>query len=44
MTKKKRNIAIIMDEIDMNNGDKGGLNSLIKLTEKDKNRKVNDQL
>ena len=29
---KKQNIAIIMDEIDgMNNGDKGGINALIKL-------------
>ena len=32
MTKTRRKIAIIMDEIDgMNNGDKGGINSLIKL-------------
>ncbi len=31
-TKKRKNIAVIMDEIDcMNNGDKGGINSLIKL-------------
>lgn len=30
--KKKKKIAVLMDEIDgMNNGDKGGLNSLIKL-------------
>ena len=32
LKKKKRLIAIVMDEIDgMNNGDKGGINSLIKL-------------
>ena len=40
--KEKRNIAIIMDEIDgMNNGDKGGINSLIKLIrpKKQKNKK-----
>ena len=30
--KKVQRIAIIMDEIDgMNNGDKGGINSLIKI-------------
>ena len=32
LSKKTRKIAIIMDEIDgMNNGDKGGINSLIKI-------------
>ena len=32
LTKKEKKIAIIMDEIDgMNSGDKGGINSLIKL-------------
>ena len=37
---KKQNIAIIMDEIDgMNNGDKGGLNTLIKLIRPKKTRK-----
>lgn len=44
--KKSQNIAILMDEIDgMNNGDKGGINSLIKLirpkkTKKQKNEEV----
>jgi hypothetical protein len=44
--KKIKKIAIIMDEIDgMNNGDKGGINSLIKLirpkkTKKQKNEEV----
>ena len=38
--KKKKNIAIIMDEIDgMNNGDKGGINSLIKLIRPKKTKK-----
>ena len=38
--KKKRNIAIIMDEIDgMNGGDKGGINSLIKLIRPKKTKK-----
>ena len=38
--KKKRNIAIIMDEIDgMNNGDKGGITSLIKLVRPKKTKK-----
>ena len=38
--KEKRNIAIIMDEIDgMNNGDKGGINSLIKLIRPKKTKK-----
>ena len=39
--KKKRNIAIIMDEIDgMNSGDKGGISSLIKLVRPKKNKKA----
>ncbi len=38
--KKKRKIAIIMDEIDgMNGGDKGGINSLIKLIRPKKTKK-----
>ena len=38
--KKKKYIAIIMDEIDgMNNGDKGGINSLIKLIRPKKTKK-----
>ena len=38
--KKIRKIAIIMDEIDgMNNGDKGGINSLIKLIRPKKTKK-----
>lgn len=38
--KEKRNIAIVMDEIDgMNNGDKGGINSLIKLIRPKKTKK-----
>ena len=38
MNKKKKSICIIMDEIDgMNNGDKGGINSLIKLVRPKKN-------
>ena len=38
--KEKRNIAIIMDEIDgMNNGDKGGINSLVKLIRPKKTKK-----
>ena len=38
--KKKQNIAIIMDEIDgMNNGDKGGITSLIKLVRPKKTKK-----
>tara|TARA_B100000035_G_scaffold97415_1_gene82631 strand:+ start:6775 stop:8073 length:1299 start_codon:yes stop_codon:yes gene_type:complete len=38
--KKKRNIAIIMDEIDgMNSGDKGGITSLIKLVRPKKTKK-----
>jgi DNA polymerase III delta prime subunit len=37
---KTKNIAIIMDEIDgMNNGDKGGINSLIKLIRPKKTKK-----
>ena len=44
-SKKKSNIAILMDEIDcMNNGDKGGINSLIKLIrpKKTKRQKTED--
>ena len=38
--KKKRKIAIIMDEIDgMNSGDKGGINQLIKLVRPKKTKK-----
>ena len=38
--KKKKKIAIIMDEIDgMNSGDKGGINSLIKLIRPKKTKK-----
>jgi DNA polymerase III delta prime subunit len=38
--KKVKNIAIIMDEIDgMNNGDKGGINTLIKLIRPKKTKK-----
>jgi hypothetical protein len=38
--KKKRKIAVIMDEIDgMNGGDKGGINSLIKLIRPKKTKK-----
>lgn len=38
--KKVKNIVIIMDEIDgMNNGDKGGINSLIKLIRPKKTKK-----
>ena len=40
LKKKKKNIAIIMDEIDgMNNGDKGGITSLIKLIRPKKTKK-----
>lgn len=39
-TNKKQHISIIMDEIDgMNNGDKGGLNTLIKLIRPKKTKK-----
>ncbi len=39
-TKKKRNIVIVMDEIDgMNSGDKGGITSLIKLVRPKKTKK-----
>jgi len=39
--KKIKKIAIIMDEIDgMNNGDKGGINSLIKLIRPKKNKET----
>lgn len=40
MKKKKRKIAIVMDEIDgMNNGDKGGIDGLIKLIRPKKTKK-----
>jgi DNA polymerase III delta prime subunit len=40
LNKKVRKIAIIMDEIDgMNNGDKGGINTLIKLIRPKKTKK-----
>ena len=40
LQKRARRIAIIMDEIDgMNNGDKGGINSLIKLIRPKKTKK-----
>ena len=39
-TKKRKKIVIVMDEIDgMNNGDKGGINSLIKLIRPKKTKK-----
>ena len=40
LTKTRKPIAIIMDEIDgMNNGDKGGINSLIKIIRPKKTKK-----
>ena len=40
MTKTRKKIAILMDEIDgMNNGDKGGITSLIKLIRQKKTKK-----
>ena len=40
LQKKSKPIAIIMDEIDgMNNGDKGGINSLIKIIRPKKTKK-----
>ena len=40
MTKTRKKIAIVMDEIDgMNNGDKGGITSLIKLIRQKKTKK-----
>ena len=40
MNKKEKKIAIVMDEIDgMNNGDKGGINALIKLIRQKKTQK-----
>jgi len=40
LNKKTKSIAIIMDEIDgMNNGDKGGINSLIKMIRPKKTKK-----
>ena len=41
LTKKAKPIAIVMDEIDgMNNGDKGGINALIKIIRPKKNQKT----
>jgi Cdc6-like AAA superfamily ATPase len=41
MSGKTKKIAIVMDEIDgMNNGDKGGINALIKLIRQKKNAKA----
>ena len=43
--KENKKIAIIMDEIDgMNNGDKGGINSLIKLIRPKKTKKQKEKL
>ena len=40
MTKRKKKIAILMDEIDgMNNGDKGGITALIKIIRQKKTKK-----
>ena len=40
MTKQKKKIAIVMDEIDgMNNGDKGGITALLKLIRQKKTKK-----
>jgi Cdc6-like AAA superfamily ATPase len=42
LQKKQKEIAIVMDEIDgMNNGDKGGINSLIKLIRPKKQKNKN---
>ena len=42
--KKKRKLAIMMDEIDgMNSGDKGGINSLIKLIRRKKTKKQKNE-
>ena len=44
LNKKVQKIAIIMDEIDgMNNGDKGGINSLIKLIRPKKTKKQKNE-
>ena len=49
-TKVKKKIVIVMDDIDgMNNGDKGGINSLIKIirpkkTKKQKNEEISMNL
>jgi SpoVK/Ycf46/Vps4 family AAA+-type ATPase len=44
LTKKKKPIAIIMDEIDgMNSGDKGGINALIKLIRPKKTKKQRNE-
>lgn len=45
MNSKKKRIVIIMDEIDgMNSGDKGGINSLIKLIRPKKTKKQKEEL
>ena len=42
--KKRKKIVIVMDEIDgMNNGDKGGINSLIKIIRPKKNKKTKNR-
>jgi DNA polymerase III delta prime subunit len=44
LTKKRKPIAIIMDEIDgMNSGDKGGINALIKLIRPKKTKKQRNE-
>jgi hypothetical protein len=44
LTRKKRSIAVIMDEIDgMNSGDKGGINALIKLIRPKKTKKQRNE-
>lgn len=44
LTRKKKSIAIIMDEIDgMNSGDKGGINALIKLIRPKKTKKQRNE-
>ena len=43
--KRKKNIAIVMDEIDgMNSGDKGGINTLIKLIRPKKSKKQKEEI
>ena len=43
--KKKKPIAVVMDEIDgMNNGDKGGINTLIKQIRPKKTKKQKEEL
>ena len=44
LQRKKRSICIVMDEIDgMNNGDKGGINTLIKLIRPKKTKKQKNE-